>query len=147
MHGKLSPAFNYISIRPLPRFFYVVYVISQIYAILWALLPKKTSFGLNIITNIENINAWVVVKWWSSKKQKKVCGDLRCLRATHARAKSRDHDIVRFQEKYPKAVPRHVQTHVVWSHVLNCSVKPYVTRPSTKCYLNEFLFMWGHLTW
>jgi hypothetical protein len=42
----------------------------------------------------------------------------------------------------PKAVPRHLQNHVVWSRTLKCSVKSYVTGPSTQCYFNEFLFMW-----
>ena len=40
----------------------------------------------------------------------------------------------------PKAVPRYLQNHVVWSGILKCSVKPYVTGPSTKCYSNESLF-------
>ena len=35
----------------------------------------------------------------------------------------------------PKAVPTHPQNHVVWSHTLECSVKSYVTMPSTKCSL------------
>jgi hypothetical protein len=45
--------------------------------------------------------------------------------------------------KCPKAtVPTHLQNHVVvWSWTLECSVKPSVTGPSTKCYFNEFLFM------
>ena len=33
-----------------------------------------------------------------------------------------------------------VQNHVVWSWILKCSVKPYATGPSTKCYFNEFIF-------
>ena len=40
-----------------------------------------------------------------------------------------------------EAVPTHLQNHVVWSRSLKCSVKPYVTGPSTKCFFNEFLFM------
>ena len=44
--------------------------------------------------------------------------------------------------KCPKAVPTHLQDHVVWSRTLKCSVKSYVIGPSTKCYFNEFLFMW-----
>ena len=44
--------------------------------------------------------------------------------------------------KCPKAVPRHLQNHVLWSRTLKCSVKSYVTGPSTKCYnFNELLFM------
>ena len=31
----------------------------------------------------------------------------------------------------------HLQHHVVWSWTLKCSVKSYVTAPSTKCYFNE----------
>ena len=44
------------------------------------------------------------------------------------------------KRKCPKAaVPTHLQHHVVvWSWALKCSVKPYVTGPSTKCYFNEF---------
>jgi hypothetical protein len=34
-----------------------------------------------------------------------------------------------------------LQNHVVWSRILTCSVKPYVTGPTTKCYFNELLFM------
>jgi hypothetical protein len=59
----------------------------------------------------------------------------------HTRAKSRDHEIVGAQRKCPKAVPTHLQNHVVWSRIFKCSVKSYVTRASTKCYFNEFLFM------
>ena len=59
----------------------------------------------------------------------------------HTRAKSCDHEIVRAQRKCPKAVPTHLQNHVVWLRTLKCSVKSYVTKPSTKCYFNEFLFM------
>ena len=43
--------------------------------------------------------------------------------------------------KCPKAVPTHLQNHVVWSRILKCGLKPYVTKPSTK-YFNAFLFMW-----
>jgi hypothetical protein len=43
------------------------------------------------------------------------------------------------KRKCPKAIPRHLQNHVERSRILKCSVKPYVTRPSTKCYFNEFL--------
>jgi hypothetical protein len=64
----------------------------------------------------------------------------------HTRAKSRDHDIYCESPKEsecPKAtVPTHLWNHVVWSRTLKCSVKSYVTGSSTKCYLNEFLFMW-----
>ena len=37
----------------------------------------------------------------------------------HTRATSRDHEIVRAQRKGPKAVPTHIQNHVVWSRALN----------------------------
>ena len=63
-----------------------------------------------------------------------------CLGPLHTRAKSRDHEIVRAQRKCPKAVPIHLQNHVVWSRALKCSVKAYVIGSSTKCYFNEFLF-------
>ena len=45
------------------------------------------------------------------------------------------------KRKCPKAVPPLLQHHVVWSQIFKCSVKSYVTRPSTKCYFKEFLFM------
>ena len=45
------------------------------------------------------------------------------------------------KRKCPKAVPRYLQNHVVWSRILKCSVKSCVTGPSIKCYFNEFLFM------
>jgi hypothetical protein len=45
------------------------------------------------------------------------------------------------KRKCPKAVPTHLQTHVVWSQTLKCSVNSYVTVPSTKCYFDESLFM------
>ena len=33
------------------------------------------------------------------------------------------------KRKCPKAVPTHLQNHVVWSWILKCSVKSYVTGP------------------
>ena len=51
----------------------------------------------------------------------------------HTRAKSRDHGIVRAQKKVPKGHPNAPPN--------SCSVKSYVTGPSTKCYFNELLFM------
>jgi hypothetical protein len=41
-----------------------------------------------------------------------------------------------------KAIPRHLQSHVVWPWTLECSVKSYVIGPSTNCYFNDFLFTW-----
>ena len=58
---------------------------------------------------------------------------------THER-ESRDREIVR-AHKCLKAVPRHLRNRVVWSRILECSVKSYLTRPSTKCYSDEFLCM------
>ena len=55
----------------------------------------------------------------------------------HTRAKRRDHEILRAQRKCPKAVPKHLQIHVVWSRTLKCSVKPYMTTSSTKCHFNN----------
>jgi hypothetical protein len=53
-------------------------------------------------------------------------------RSLHTRAKSRDYEIVRAQKKVFKGrPPRHLQNHVVWSRILKCSVKSYVTMPST----------------
>jgi hypothetical protein len=46
------------------------------------------------------------------------------------------------KEKCPMVVPRDLQNHVVWSWILKCSVEWYVTEPSTKCYFDDFLFMW-----
>ena len=57
------------------------------------------------------------------------------LEPLHTQAMSRDHEIVRAQKKVSKGFPRHLQNHVVWSQTPKCSVKSYVTRPSTKCYL------------
>ena len=45
------------------------------------------------------------------------------------------------KRKYPKAAPRHLQNLVVWSRIVKCSVKSYVTGPLTKCWFNEFLNM------
>ena len=64
------------------------------------------------------------------------------LRPLHTRAKSCDHGIVRAQRKVSTSVPRHLQNHVQWSRILKCSVKSYVTVPSTECYFNKFLFIW-----
>ena len=59
----------------------------------------------------------------------------------HTRAKSRDHEIVsRDQESVQRLSQRHLQNRVLWSQTLKCSVKSYVTGPSTKCYFDEFLF-------
>ena len=44
------------------------------------------------------------------------------------------------KRKCSKAVPTRLPNHVVWSRTLECSVKSYVTRPSTKRYFNELLF-------
>ena len=44
--------------------------------------------------------------------------------------------------KCPKVVPIHLRDQEIWSRILKCSVKPRVTRPSTKCYFNELSFMW-----
>jgi hypothetical protein len=57
------------------------------------------------------------------------------------------------KRKRRKADPIHLQNHVVWSQVLERSVKSYVTGLSIKCYFNECLFMnscehsecYGHL--
>ena len=90
---------------------------------------------------------WVGLKWalfffrlsplrlWCSSTQ---------LGPLHTRAKSRDHEIVRAQKESVRrlSVPRHLRSHVVWSRILECGVKPYVTGSSSKCYFKEFLFMW-----
>ena len=61
---------------------------------------------------------------------------------THKPRAIRDHGIVTTQKKVSKGRPKTPQTHVLWSRTLKCSVKLYVTGPSTKCYSDEFLFMW-----
>jgi hypothetical protein len=68
---------------------------------------------------------------------------LTTLGSLHIQVKSRDHEIVTTQMKVSKGhFPKHLQNHVVRSHILKCSVKSYVTRPLTKRYFNEFLFRW-----
>ena len=42
------------------------------------------------------------------------------------------------KRKCPKAVPRHLQNHVVWSRTLKCNVKSYVTRPRPSAILLDF---------
>jgi hypothetical protein len=49
----------------------------------------------------------------------------------HTQAKSCDHEIVRAQMKCLKAIPRHLQNHVVWSRALKRGVKSHVTGPSS----------------
>jgi len=51
------------------------------------------------------------------------------------------------KEKCPRAVPTHLHNHVVWSRTLKCSMKSYVTRPSTKCRFNEFSIHVSPHTW
>ena len=50
-------------------------------------------------------------------------------------------NFVRAQKKVSKGRPNTPPSCVVWSRIPKCSVKSYVTRPSTKCYFNKFLFM------
>ena len=45
------------------------------------------------------------------------------------------------KRKCPKAVPKHLHIHAVWSRTLKCNVKSYVSGPSIKCYFNGILFM------
>ena len=66
----------------------------------------------------------------------------RRLRATsHHGPRAVTMELWEYKRKCQKAVPRHFQTHIVWSQTLKCSVKSYVTRASTVCYFNEILFM------
>ena len=44
--------------------------------------------------------------------------------------------------KCSNAVPTHLPNHLVWSRTLKCSVKPYVTGPSTNCYFNVSTHTW-----
>ena len=81
----------------------------------------------------------LITHLWCSRMKTRYLGPL------HTRAnKSRDqHEIVRAHKKvYKERPPSHnnLQNHIVWSRALKCSVKSYVTGPSTKCYFNEYLF-------
>ena len=60
----------------------------------------------------------------------------------HTQAKSRDHEIVRAQKKVFKCHPKTPSKSCSVVTDPNCSVKSYVIMPSTRCYFNEFLFMW-----
>ena len=51
------------------------------------------------------------------------------------------------KRKCPKAVPSYLQIYVVWSQTLNCSVKSYVTGPSTKCYFKKTIVHADPHTW
>ena len=53
-------------------------------------------------------------------------------RATSHTSQDRDHEIERAKRKRLKAISTHLQHHVVWSLILKCSVKSYVTGSSTK---------------
>ena len=53
-------------------------------------------------------------------------------------AKSRDHEIVRAKRKYPKAVPRHFQNHVLWSRALKCSLNMWTGPQPYTISLNFF---------
>jgi hypothetical protein len=55
------------------------------------------------------------------------------LGALNTRANRCDHEIVRVQKKVSKGCPKAPPN--------SCSVKSYITGPSTKCYFNEFLLM------
>jgi hypothetical protein len=61
----------------------------------------------------------------------------------HIRPKSHDHGIRRAQKKVCKGHrPKTLSNSCsVVMDPLECSVKSYVTKPSTKCCFNEFLFM------
>ena len=78
----------------------------------------------------------MIYKWvWQNDNMLVYLGPL------HTRAKSRDHEIVSAQKKVSKGrlqTPPKSSSAVTY---LKCSVKPCVTKPSTKCYFNEFLFM------
>jgi hypothetical protein len=43
------------------------------------------------------------------------------------------------KRKCSKAVPRHIQNHVVWSRTLKCSVWSYVMGPSNAISMNFYL--------
>ena len=58
----------------------------------------------------------------------------------HTRAKSCDHEIVRAKRLCPKAVSTHLQNPCSVVTDPKCSVKSYVTGPSTNCYFIEFKF-------
>jgi len=61
----------------------------------------------------------------------------------HARAKSRDHEVVGVQKKVSKGRTKTPpKSCSVKSQTLKCSVKSCVTGPSTKFYFNGSLFIW-----
>ena len=60
----------------------------------------------------------------------------------HTRAKSHDHEIVRAQKKLSKGSPKTPPKSCIVVTDLQVYVKSYMTGPSTKCYFNDFLFMW-----
>ena len=43
------------------------------------------------------------------------------------------------RRKCPKAILTHLQNHVVWSRILKCNWKSYVTKPSTKYYKLQWI--------
>ena len=47
------------------------------------------------------------------------------------------------KQKCPKAVSTHLQTHVVWSRILMCSVKSYMTWALDQMLFQRILFMQG----
>ena len=65
----------------------------------------------------------------------------------HTRAKSHDHEIVRAQKGVSKGRPKTPPNYVVWSWTLKCSVKSYMTGPSTKRDFNEISIHPGPHTW
>ena len=59
----------------------------------------------------------------------------------HTQAKSHGHEILRAQNKVSKGRPNTPPKSCGVVIALKCSVKSYVTGPSTKRYFSEFLFM------
>ena len=76
----------------------------------------------------------MLLKFWKKRKEK-----LKWVRATsHTSQEPWPWNCESLKASVQRAVPTHLQSHVVWSRILKCSAKSYVTAPSTK----YFLFQW-----
>jgi hypothetical protein len=91
---------------------------------------------------------WVVATWHPpigrlhTRSSQQPSHTRTSLRPLQTHFKSRDHEIVRAQKKVSKGHPTTPpKSCSVVTDPQKCSVKSYVTEPSTKCSFNEFLFM------
>jgi hypothetical protein len=109
----------------------------------WHEIPYNTKYNIWCRSLMNKMYLRIRKTQGRHKEGKKGREIRRELGPLHTRAKSRDHRIVRAQRKVSRGRPNTPQNHVVWSRTLECSVKSYVTQPSTKCYFNVSLFMRG----